>query len=163
MWPTSLNVNCEFTPNNVTNFNVQMPVNVANGQWVVSDDWALTPLQSVPQLTRLLTLPIKYWARDYSNTVDRAATSWNNTTGRNLFVKATSEADAKLIIDGVYTFCDGAQPGDNDPVGRTYGYLGACSVGPGQQLIQLYLITASSRLQGLTRAARVDARRVSRR
>ena len=148
MWPTSqtspqtsLNVSCEFTPNNVTGFNVQMPVNVSTGQWVVSDDWALTPLVTVPgHGMPILSRPVKYWARDYGNTVDRAVASWNNATGRNLFVKATSEADATLIIDGVNTFCDGSQGGDSGNVGVTYpvGYSqGNCFIGSGKQLIEV--------------------------
>jgi hypothetical protein len=111
IWPTSqtspqtsLNVSCEFTPTNVTNFNVQMPVNVSTGQWVVSDDWALTPLVTVPRHGQtILSRPVKYWARDYGNTVDRAVASWNNKTGRNLFVKATSEADAKALTENNLT------------------------------------------------------------
>jgi len=88
-----------------------------------------------------LTRPIKYWARDYTSTVDRAANSWNAATGRNLFVKATSEADAKLIIDGVNTFCDNQPGGDSGHVGQTYfpiGYnVGNCFVASDKQLIEV--------------------------
>jgi hypothetical protein len=149
IWPTSqtspqtsLNVSCEFTPNNVTGFNVQMPVNVSSGQWVVSDDWLLTPLVTVPLIPNWprLPVPVKYWARDYGSTVDRAANSWNTATGRSLFVKASSEADANLIIDGINNFCDGTPGGDNGLYGVTYpiGYSqGNCFIASGKQLVEV--------------------------
>jgi len=142
IWPTSLNVSCEFTPANVSGFNVQMPVNVSTGQWVVSDDWALTRLFTVPEYPGArLPRPIKYWARDYGNSVDRAANSWNAATGQTLFVKASSEADAKLIIDGVDTFCDPGLPnGDNGVNAVTYDVNDRkpqCNVGVDRELIQL--------------------------
>jgi hypothetical protein len=149
IWPTSqtspqtsLNVSCEFTPSNVNGFNVQMAANVSTGQWVVSDDWALTPLFTVPVYPGArLPRPIKYWARDYGNSVDRAANSWNAATGQTLFVKASSEADAKLIIDGVDTFCDpGLQNGDNGVYAATYDvndHRPQCNVGVDRELIQL--------------------------
>jgi hypothetical protein len=142
IWPTSNRVACEFTPTSIINFNVHVGTNVSAGQWVVSDDWALTPLVSVPvRPGTILSRPVKYWARDYASTVDRAANSWNAATGRSLFVKATSEADAKLIIDGVDTFCDGKPGGDNstEHIGSTYVDYppGPCLVASGKQLVEV--------------------------
>jgi hypothetical protein len=49
VFPGYANVSCEFTPNNTTNFNAQIVSLLSTSQWVVSDDWALTALEQVPQ------------------------------------------------------------------------------------------------------------------
>lgn len=142
MWPTSHNVSCEFTLANTTWFNVHMYADsLSAGMWVVSDDWALTPLFTVPVYPGArLPRPIKYWARDYGNTVDRAANSWNAATGNPLFAKAASEAEAKLIIDGIDRFCDGTAIGDGRPIGVTWDVNDSrpgCNIGADRQLIEL--------------------------
>lgn len=119
MWPTSHNVSCEFTLASTSGFNVHMTVyNLSAGEWVVSDDWALTPLVQAPQSTvnpKRTVFPVTYYARDYANSVDRAANAWNNAVPRNppIFQKATSEATAQVIVDGVDL------GGDNLLAGRT--------------------------------------------
>jgi len=137
LWPTSHSVSCEFTPANTTWFNVHMYANnLSAGWWVVSDDWALTPLVTVPGLGwPRFSLPIKYWARDYSNSVDTAVSNWEAATARDLFVKATSEANAQVIIDGVDSFCNGSPGGDSGYIGVTY-YSGDC-IGAGKQLVEV--------------------------
>lgn len=139
IWPIANNLSCEFTPSNTSGFNVHMAAYVDTGEWVIADDWALTQLVDVPRLDwPRLPLPISYWARDYSNSVDRAVANWEAATGRDLFVKAASEPQAQLIIDGVAEndlFCNGYRAEDNAFFGVTY-YPGRC-IGPYRQLIEL--------------------------
>lgn len=79
-----------------------MAGNSGPGNWVVSDDWALTQQISPPYAPwARWDIPMKYWARDYSSSADIAVAEWNSIVGKTLFVKAANEAEAVLIIDGI--------------------------------------------------------------
>ena len=97
-------LSCEFTAPANEQMTFGLEGNGAVDLWVVSDDWALTPITK-PARNNAPTwnpLPVLYYgdANSYQTRTDIAAATWNNAMGKQMLKRTSDQNQAKILVVG---------------------------------------------------------------
>ncbi len=99
-----VHLSCEFMAPANEQMDFGLEGNAGSKLWVVSDDWALTPISQPAHnnTPKWSALPVLYYgdSNSYQTRTDIAAASWNNAMEKQMLKRTADISQAKIEVQG---------------------------------------------------------------